>query len=97
MTDFVVTVIAVTASGALAPGPLTFAILMHGSKGGAKSGLFSAFGHTLVELPLVLALAFGLLAVIDQPFVKSLIGIVGSRLGRFWNVSDLRNCNAWRS
>ena len=77
LTDFVVTVIVVTASGALAPGPLTFALLMRGSKEGAKSGLLFAIGHTLVEFPLVLALAFGLLAAIGQPFVKSLIGIVG--------------------
>lgn len=77
LADFIVTVIVITASGALAPGPLTFAILMHGSKEGARSGFFVAIGHTLVELPLVLALAFGLLATIDQPFVKSSIGIVG--------------------
>lgn len=77
LSDFIATVIVVTASGALAPGPLTFAILMHGSKEGAKSGLFFAIGHTLVEFPLVLALAFGLLATIGQPLVKSLIGILG--------------------
>jgi threonine/homoserine/homoserine lactone efflux protein len=77
LADFIVTVVVITASGALAPGPLTFAILMYGSKEGARSGFFVAIGHTLVELPLVLALAFGLLATIDQPFVKSSIGIVG--------------------
>jgi len=77
LPDFIGTVVVITASGALAPGPLTFAILMHGSKYGTKSGLFFAIGHTLVELPLVLALAFGLLATIGQPFVKSSIGIVG--------------------
>ena len=77
LTDFIVTVIVVTASGALAPGPLTFATITHGSKEGAKSGLFCAIGHTLVEFPLVLALALGLLAAVGQPLVKSLIGIVG--------------------
>jgi len=75
--DFVVTVIAITASGALAPGPLTFAILMHGSKRGARAGFLCAIGHTLVEFPLVLALAFGLLAAASQPFIKSIIGLVG--------------------
>jgi len=77
LIDFVVTAIAVTASGALAPGPLTFALLMHGSKEGARSGFFFAIGHTLIEFPLVLALAFGVLATTNQPFVKSLIGILG--------------------
>lgn len=77
LIDFIVSVVVVTASGALAPGPLTFAILMHGSKGGARSGFSYAIGHTLVELPLVLALAFGLLATANQPLVKVGIGVVG--------------------
>ena len=77
LTDFVVTVVIVTASGALAPGPLSFAILIHGSKGGAWAGFSCAIGHTLVEFPLILALAFGLLAVISQPFIRLGIGIAG--------------------
>jgi threonine/homoserine/homoserine lactone efflux protein len=74
---FVGTVVVVTASGALAPGPLSFAILMHGSKGGAWAGFSCAIGHMLVEFPLILALALGLLAAADQPVIKSAIGIVG--------------------
>lgn len=77
MLDLVATVIVVTASGALAPGPLTFAILMHGSKEGARSGFSCAVGHTVVELPLVLALSLGLLAAANQPAIKGTVGIVG--------------------
>ncbi len=77
LPDFIGTVIVVTASGALAPGPLTFGLLIHGSKGGARSGFSCAIGHMLVEFPLVLALAFGLLAAANQPVIKSVIGIVG--------------------
>ena len=77
LADFIVTVVIVTASGALAPGPLTFATLMHGSRAGAWSGFSCAIGHTLVEFPLVLALALGLLATTSQPLVKSIIGITG--------------------
>lgn len=74
---FVTTVIVVTASGALAPGPLFFGLLMHGSKEGARAGFSAAIGHTLVEFPLVLALALGLLAAASQPMVKGVIGVVG--------------------
>jgi threonine/homoserine/homoserine lactone efflux protein len=74
---FVVTVIVVTASGALAPGPLFFGLLMHGSKEGARAGFSCAIGHTLVEFPLVLALALGLLAAASQPMIKNVIGLVG--------------------
>ena len=77
LPDFIITVIVVTASGALAPGPLFFGLLMHGSKQGARAGFTCAVGHMLVELPLVLALAFGLLAAANQPTVKSVIGLVG--------------------
>ena len=75
--DFIATVVVVTASGALAPGPLSFGILMQGSKQGARSGFSCAIGHTLVEFPLVLALAFGLLAAASQPMIKNVIGLVG--------------------
>ena len=74
---FIVTIVVVTASGALAPGPLFFGIIMHGSKEGARSGFSSAIGHMIVEFPLVLGLAFGLLAAANQPLIKAVIGLVG--------------------
>jgi len=77
LSSFVITVIVVTASGALAPGPLFFGLLMRGSKNGAKAGFSCAFGHMLVELPLVLALALGLLVVASQPTIKYVIGLIG--------------------
>ena len=77
LIDFIATVVIVTASGALAPGPLSFAILMHGSKGGAWAGFLCAIGHTLVEFPLILALAFGLLAAVSHPLIRLGIGIAG--------------------
>jgi threonine/homoserine/homoserine lactone efflux protein len=77
LLDFIATVVIVTASGALAPGPLSFGILMHGSKGGAWSGFSCAVGHMLVEFPLVLALAFGLLEAANQPFIRESIGLIG--------------------
>lgn len=77
LIDFVITVVVVTASGALAPGPLFFSLVTYGSKEGARSGFTCAIGHTMVEFPLVLALALGLLAAANQPMIKSVIGLVG--------------------
>ncbi|HXY82936.1 MAG TPA: LysE family transporter [Candidatus Saccharimonadales bacterium] len=77
LIDFVGTVVVVTASGALAPGPLTFGIIVHGSEGGARSGIACALGHMIVEFPLVLALTFGLTAAIAQPVIKTTVGLVG--------------------
>lgn len=55
---YVATVAVVSSSGALSPGPLTFANLALGAKGGLKSGLLVATGHILFELPYVILLAF---------------------------------------
>jgi threonine/homoserine/homoserine lactone efflux protein len=77
LTNFIITVIVVTASGALAPGPLFFGLLVHGSKQGARAGFSCAIGHTLVEFPLVLALSLGLLVAANQPTIKLVIGLVG--------------------
>ena len=77
LIDFLFTVVIVTASGALAPGPLFFGLLMHGSRDGARAGFSCAIGHTMVEFPLVIALALGLLAAANQPVIKEVIGIIG--------------------
>lgn len=74
---FVVTVILITASGALAPGPLFFATISQGSKTGAKGGLIFSISHTFVEFSLIMLLAFGLLTIANKTIVKNVIGIVG--------------------
>jgi threonine/homoserine/homoserine lactone efflux protein len=56
--DFVVTVVLVTVSGALAPGPLFFANVSKGVELGARGGLIFAVAHTLVEFGLVMLLSF---------------------------------------
>jgi len=60
--DFGVEVIAISASGVLAPGPLFFINLLYGTRQGARSGIKVACGHTVVELPLIILLAVGLFA-----------------------------------
>ena len=75
--QFVLTVVLVTASGALAPGPLFIATVSHGAKHGVKTGLLFSIGHTLVEFSLVLVLAFGLLTLTNEPMIKTIIGLSG--------------------
>lgn len=73
----IVSVILVTLSGALAPGPLFFATISHGARSGAKGGLAFAAGHTIVEFTLVMFLAGGLLTIANEPAVRAIIGTVG--------------------
>jgi threonine/homoserine/homoserine lactone efflux protein len=58
--EFASEVILVSASGVLSPGPLFFINIIYGSKQGITTGIKIAFGHTMVEFPLVIALALGL-------------------------------------
>ncbi|MGQ9758951.1 MAG: LysE family transporter [Candidatus Methanomethylicaceae archaeon] len=57
--EFLTTVVIISASGVMSPGPLTFATIATGSKRGWSSGLSVGFGHMLVELPLVFFIGAG--------------------------------------
>lgn len=75
--ELMLIVVIVTTSGALTPGPLFFANISKGMKMGARSGLLFSIGHTVVEFPLVIFLALGLLTEVNQPSIKRVIGLVG--------------------
>jgi len=51
---FAATVILISVSGVMSPGPLFAANIFYGLKEGAKAGLKMSYGHTIVELPLVI-------------------------------------------
>jgi threonine/homoserine/homoserine lactone efflux protein len=74
---FMVTVVLLTASGALAPGPLFFQTISQGAKTGIRSGLIFSLAHSVVEFSLIMLLAFGLLAVKDDVVIRDIIGILG--------------------
>jgi len=86
------TIILVTASGALAPGPLFFAAISHGTKLGAKGGLAFAIGHTLFEFPLVILLALGLSNIASEPAVRLLTGVIGGMALLVFGVIQIRQC-----
>src|SRR3989442_15990162 len=75
--DFGVEVIAISASGVLAPGPLFFTNLLYGTRQGARSGIKVAYGHTVVELPLIIMLAAGLFASTATNQYPGAIGLAG--------------------
>jgi len=88
---FVVTIIIVTASGALAPGPLFFANISYGSKHGAKSGLIFSVSHTVIEFSLIMIFAIGLLTIASEPIVKLVVGIVGGVFLIIFGISQIRS------
>jgi len=75
--NFAATVIILSASGALAPGPLFFVTVTHGAKSGTKSGIIFSIAHSIVEFTLVMLLALGLLSVANEPAIRLGVGVAG--------------------
>ena len=76
--EFAVTVIIISASGVMAPGPLFAANIAYGLQGGGKAGIKMAVGHTIVELPLVILLGIGVFSFEIFPEFRVLISILGA-------------------
>jgi len=94
---FIATVVVVTASGALAPGPLFFTNITHGTKSGAKGGLAFSVGHTIIELSLVMFLALTLQLVINEPLIKLVVGVAGGIALLVFGVLQIRGAVASKS
>lgn len=77
LTTYLITVVLVTASGALAPGPLFFANLLEGARAGARAGFAASIGHTVVELPLVLLIGLGIASFVNTNIFALVVGVVG--------------------
>ena len=76
--QFGIAVVLISASGVMTPGPLFAATVVHGIKQGTKAGLRIAFGHTLVEFPLVILIGFGILSLQVIPQFRITVGILGA-------------------
>lgn len=71
---FLATVVALSVSGVVGPGPLFVSSTVRATKHGWITGVQSAAGHTMVEAPLVFGLAVGLSSILN-PSVAKLIGV----------------------
>ena len=76
--EFAIAVITISVSGVMSPGPLFAANLAYGLKGGAKAGLKMAYGHTVVELPLVILLGVGVLSFESIPYFREVVALLGA-------------------
>lgn len=91
LVGFIVTVIVLTASGALAPGPLFIQTITQGTKTGARCGLIFSVAHTLVEFSVIMFLAFGLLAVRNEAFIRDSIGLLGGTVLIIFGIYQIRD------
>ena len=79
---FGLTVILISGSGVISPGPLLAANVMQGIRGGTIAGIKVATGHTIIELPLIFSLAGGIIILDSFSNMKFLIYALGG-LGLF--------------
>jgi len=89
MFTLLLKVAAISASGALAPGPLTTAVALAGIKRGWRAGLEASLGHTIIELPIVLLISAGVAAVFTNTRANIIIGIIGSLFLLFFGFSTV--------
>ena len=76
MFAFLLSAIAISLSGVMAPGPITAATLAAGARS-RHAGALIALGHAVVEMPLILLLAAGIGTFLKSPAVKAGIGLAG--------------------
>jgi threonine/homoserine/homoserine lactone efflux protein len=73
---FLLTVVGISLSGVMAPGPVTAATLTAGSRS-RHAGALIALGHGVVELPLMLLIMAGLGKMLASEAMKIGIGLTG--------------------
>jgi len=74
---FLIKVALISSSGALAPGPLTAATAAVGVKHGWKGGFWVSVGHLIVELPLVILIGLGVVAILTNDVVTQALSLIG--------------------
>ena len=92
--EFSLYVILISASGVLSPGPLLFVNLYYGSKFGPFNGLKVALGHTIVELPLIVFLFYGLdkfSSFFLSEDVLKIIGVIGGIFMIFFSILQINS------
>ena len=81
----------VTASGALSPGPLTAATLGSGIKYGYKGGLLIAFGHMIIEFPLVILIGLGLMNILNDIYIHIILMLLGASALFYFGYIQIRS------
>ncbi len=64
-------------TGALAPGPLSAAVIQQASKRGRLHGILPMVGHALVELVIITAIILGVNSAVLDPYTDFLMGFGG--------------------
>ncbi|MGD8787292.1 MAG: LysE family transporter [Phycisphaerales bacterium] len=73
---FLVQVLIISCSGAMQPGPVTASVIKMGTRN-RWAGTLLAFGHGIIEFPLMIVIILGLGKHFEKPKVQIVIGLAG--------------------
>ena len=73
---FLLQAVAISLSGVMAPGPITSVVVGKGSES-PHAGALVALGHGIVELPLMIAVFYGVGRLLELPYTSAAIALVG--------------------
>jgi len=86
-----ITVQLLSATGALAPGPLFVTNLIYGIRGGWRSGFKVALGHMIVEFPLYMTIGLGLISIMYMANFKVFLGVLGGTVMLIFGTLQIAN------
>jgi threonine/homoserine/homoserine lactone efflux protein len=89
---FLATVVLISMSGVMLPGPL-FAVTIEKASKWKTAGALIALGHGVIEFPLMFLIFFVLSQFAIPDFVQSAIGLIGGALMIYMGVQAFRNRN----
>jgi len=79
LLTFLLEAVLISLSGVMAPGPITAVAVGKGSES-PHAGALVAIGHGMVEFPLIVFIFWGFGHLIDLPYVRTAIALVGGLL-----------------
>ncbi len=80
----------ISLSGVLAPGPITAVAVGQGSRS-PRAGAFVAIGHGIVELPLMVAVFFGVGKLMGHLYIRAGIAFLGGAVLLWMGIGMLRS------
>ncbi len=87
---FLASVVLISLSGVLMPGPL-FAVTLEKAAKRKTAGLLIAVGHGIVEFPLMFLIYYWLSQFVIPTFVSVTVGLIGGLLMMYMGVQTFRN------
>lgn len=90
MLSFLLSTVAISLSGVMAPGPITAATLAAGARS-RHAGALVALGHAVVEFPLIGLLVLGMGQFLESSAAKAAIDLAGGAVLALMGVQLLRS------